>query len=163
MLFNIQQIVFFLTVPRYSVGIGFRFLRKREVEITHIVESIQDLNTVFKELAQMVSEQVSYCKSMLDICAAWPWLFCVRVIPHSRRIFYVRQVARIVDITLRSRGIILIIGILMKLWTNSTLFSVQILQECGLILLLGGRKCNYQNYFSFNIVTIILIITLLSS
>ncbi|XP_023347674.1 syntaxin-16 [Eurytemora carolleeae] len=34
-----------------------KFLRKREAEITHIVESIQDLNTVFKELAQMVSEQ----------------------------------------------------------------------------------------------------------
>jgi len=32
-------------------------LRKREKEIGHIVESIQDLNTIFKDLAQMVSEQ----------------------------------------------------------------------------------------------------------
>ena len=36
--------------------------------------------------------------------------------------------------------------ILMKLGTNSTLFSVQILKECGIILLLGGIKCNNQNY-----------------
>ena len=55
-----------------------------------------------------------------------------------------RQVAIIVDITLKSRGIILIIRILMKLGTNSTLFSVQILQECGIILL-GGIKCNNEN------------------
>jgi len=32
-------------------------LRKREEEISHIVESIQDLNAIFKDLAQMVSEQ----------------------------------------------------------------------------------------------------------
>ena len=38
--------------------IFFRALRKREEEIGHIVESIQDLNTIFRDLAQMVSEQV---------------------------------------------------------------------------------------------------------
>ena len=37
------------------------------------------------------------------------------VIPHSRRIYYVRQVAIIVDNTLKSRGIIFIIRIWMKL------------------------------------------------
>ena len=68
------------------------------------------------------------------------------IIPHSRRIYYVRQMAIIDDISLKSRGIILIIRIGMKLWTNSTLFSVQILPECGIILLLGGRKCINQNY-----------------
>ena len=36
-----------------------RFLRKREQEISSIVQSIEDLNTIFKDLAQMVSEQVS--------------------------------------------------------------------------------------------------------
>jgi len=34
-----------------------KLLRKREQEITSIVQSIQDLNTIFKELATMVSEQ----------------------------------------------------------------------------------------------------------
>eukprot|EP00088_Acartia_fossae_P013903 TRINITY_DN17367_c0_g2_i1.p1 TRINITY_DN17367_c0_g2~~TRINITY_DN17367_c0_g2_i1.p1 ORF type:complete len:102 (-),score=17.23 TRINITY_DN17367_c0_g2_i1:282-587(-) len=34
-----------------------KYLRKREEEIGHIVESIQDLNTIFRDLAQMVSEQ----------------------------------------------------------------------------------------------------------
>ena len=57
-----------------------------------------------------------------------------------------RQVAIIVDITLKS-VIILIVRIWMKLGTNSTLFSVQILQECGIILLGGGRQCNNQNYW----------------
>ena len=34
-----------------------KFLRKREQEISSIVQSIQDLNTIFKDLAGMVSEQ----------------------------------------------------------------------------------------------------------
>jgi len=34
-----------------------KYLRKREEEIGHIVESIQDLNSIFRDLAQMVSEQ----------------------------------------------------------------------------------------------------------
>ena len=34
-----------------------KLLRKREQEITSIVQSIQDLNTIFKELATMVAEQ----------------------------------------------------------------------------------------------------------
>lgn len=34
-----------------------KFLRKREQEISSIVQSIQDLNTIFKDLASMVSEQ----------------------------------------------------------------------------------------------------------
>jgi len=34
-----------------------KYLRKREEEISHIVESIQDLNSIFRDLAQMVSEQ----------------------------------------------------------------------------------------------------------
>jgi len=34
-----------------------KHLRKREEEIGHIVESIQDLNSIFRDLAQMVSEQ----------------------------------------------------------------------------------------------------------
>jgi len=34
-----------------------KFLRKREQEISHIVNSIEDLNTIFKDLAHMVSEQ----------------------------------------------------------------------------------------------------------
>jgi len=34
-----------------------RLIRKRENEIHHIVQSIQDLNTIFKELAGMVAEQ----------------------------------------------------------------------------------------------------------
>lgn len=34
-----------------------KFLRRREQEITSVVQSIQDLNTIFKDLAGMVSEQ----------------------------------------------------------------------------------------------------------
>jgi len=34
-----------------------KFIQRREEEISHIVNSIQDLNTIFKDLAQMVSEQ----------------------------------------------------------------------------------------------------------
>lgn len=34
-----------------------QYLRRREQEIKHIVESIQDLNTIFKDLAGMVSQQ----------------------------------------------------------------------------------------------------------
>jgi len=34
-----------------------KFIQRREEEINHIVNSIQDLNTIFKDLAQMVSEQ----------------------------------------------------------------------------------------------------------
>jgi hypothetical protein len=35
-----------------------RFLRRREQEIGSIVQSIEDLNTIFKDLALMVTEQV---------------------------------------------------------------------------------------------------------
>ena len=35
-----------------------RFVHKREQEIQNIVQSISDLNVIFKDLAQMVSEQV---------------------------------------------------------------------------------------------------------
>ena len=35
-----------------------RFVHKREKEIQNIVQSISDLNVIFKDLAQMVSEQV---------------------------------------------------------------------------------------------------------
>ena len=34
-----------------------QYLRKREQEIKNVVESIQDLNTIFKDLAGMVSQQ----------------------------------------------------------------------------------------------------------
>lgn len=34
-----------------------RFVQKREQEINHIVQSISDLNVIFKDLAQMVAEQ----------------------------------------------------------------------------------------------------------
>ena len=36
-----------------------RFVEQREKEIQNIVKSISDLNTIFKELATMVTEQVS--------------------------------------------------------------------------------------------------------
>jgi t-SNARE complex subunit (syntaxin) len=46
-----------------------RFLRRREQEIGSIVQSIEDLNTIFKDLALMVTEQVLnvvlYCRSFL--------------------------------------------------------------------------------------------------
>ena len=35
------------------------FVEQREREIQNIVKSISDLNTIFKELATMVTEQVS--------------------------------------------------------------------------------------------------------
>ena len=42
-----------------------RYVKQREKEITQIVQSISDLNTIFKELASMVTEQVRICKLML--------------------------------------------------------------------------------------------------
>jgi len=38
-------------------------VRQREREIQKIVQSISELNTIFKDLASMVSEQVSSCHS----------------------------------------------------------------------------------------------------
>ena len=38
-----------------------RYVKQREKEITQIVQSISDLNTIFKELASMVTEQVRIC------------------------------------------------------------------------------------------------------
>ena len=35
-----------------------KFVQQREKEIQNIVQSISDLNTIFKELASMVTEQV---------------------------------------------------------------------------------------------------------
>ena len=42
-----------------------RYVQQREKEIHHIVQSISDLNTIFKELASMVTEQV-YVSQILD-------------------------------------------------------------------------------------------------
>ena len=42
-----------------------RYVKQREKEITQIVQSISDLNTIFKELASMVTEQVRMCKVMV--------------------------------------------------------------------------------------------------
>ena len=37
-----------------------KFVQEREKEINVIVKSIVELNTIFKDLAQMVTEQVQY-------------------------------------------------------------------------------------------------------
>ena len=59
-----------MTIIRYYLQIVyayfFRALRKREEEIGHIVESIQDLNTIFRDLAQMVSEQVIHSSLLIE-------------------------------------------------------------------------------------------------
>ena len=69
------------------------------------------------------------------------------IIPYSRRFYYMPQEAIIVGYYTQKQCNNCWYYIWMKLGTNSTLFSVQIFQECGIIiLLLGGRKCNNQNY-----------------
>ena len=40
-----------------------KYVKQREKEIHQIVQSISDLNTIFKELASMVTEQVRYPNS----------------------------------------------------------------------------------------------------
>ena len=70
-------------------------------------------------------------------------------IPHSRRIYNVNRhpVAIIVDITLKRRRIILIYPLFMKTWNKSdNIMLSNPPKECGIILLLGGRKYNNQNY-----------------
>ena len=54
--------------------------------------------------------------------------------------------AMIDDITLKSRWIIMIIRLLIEFELRQYYaFKIQILQECGMILFLGGKKCN-QNF-----------------
>ena len=54
-----------------------KYVKQREKEIHQIVQSISDLNTIFKELASMVTEQVEI--SYLFLFFDWSYIITLSV------------------------------------------------------------------------------------
>ena len=56
-----------------------RYVKQREKEIHQIVQSISDLNTIFKELASMVTEQVRKFRFCLtyEVCKTFFGLYSI--------------------------------------------------------------------------------------